>query len=77
MKSNSPSTRPPATRIDDIRFLRIREVAERLGVCRRHVYRMVAAGRFPAPGRFGRCAVWRESDVAAWQRSIFDAEGEG
>jgi len=41
------------------------EVARRLHVTVRTVYRLVARGEFPAPIRLGRkVARWREADVA-------------
>jgi len=47
--------------------LRIDEVAESLGLSRRHIERMRSAGRFPAPDRkAGRALLWRPETVKAW-----------
>jgi len=49
------------------RILRLREVVHRCGISKRTIYRLEAAGRFPARRRLGPRAVrWAESEVRAW-----------
>ena len=36
---------------------------------RSKVYAMVREGRFPAPIKIDGCAVWLESEIAAWEAS--------
>lgn len=48
-------------------YMPLAEVIERIGLSRSSIYRMMEAGTFPRPLRFGPAAVrWRESDVARW-----------
>lgn len=52
------------------KILRMKQVAERCGVCRALIYRYIRAGKFPAGVRLGERAVgWRESDVESWLAS--------
>jgi excisionase family DNA binding protein len=47
--------------------LRVDEVAESLGLSRRHVERMRSAGRFPVPDRMaGRAPLWRPETIQKW-----------
>jgi prophage regulatory protein len=49
------------------RILRVREVVHRCGISKRTIYRLEAAGRFPARRQLGPRAVgWAESEVCAW-----------
>jgi excisionase family DNA binding protein len=46
---------------------RLDEVAATLGVSRRHVERMLSAGKFPQPDRkLGRASLWRVETVRGW-----------
>ena len=48
-------------------ILRIGTVAERIGLARPTIYRMVKDGEFPRPIKITTRAVgWRESDLVAW-----------
>lgn len=38
------------------------------------LYRMVAAGTFPRPRRFGKRSVWSEEDIAQWRANFLEAE---
>ncbi len=43
------------------------EVAERLSISQRTLWRLIKHGRFPPPIRYGRRLVrWRRSDLNAW-----------
>jgi prophage regulatory protein len=49
------------------RILRSREVTHVTATSRATRWRMVKAGRFPAPVQLGdRSIGWRESDIVAW-----------
>ena len=54
------------------RLLRVSEVADRVGLSIREVWRRVAAGRFPKPARLGpRVTRFREADINAYIRNCF------
>lgn len=46
------------------RLLKVNEVAERLGVSSRQIWKLAASERLPAPVRLARSVRWRESDIA-------------
>ena len=52
------------------RFLRVTEVASRLGIKTRTVWRRVAANELPLPCHIGRCAVWPESEIESVMQQI-------
>lgn len=57
------------------RFLRLPQVADRVGRSGRQIYRMVAAGDFPKPRRQShRVSVWYENEVLDWQRQQMDVD---
>jgi len=45
------------------KFLKLKELAEVLGVSERHLYRQKAAGTFPQPVRIGRSLRWNADEV--------------
>jgi excisionase family DNA binding protein len=47
-------------------LLTTKELAEKLGVSERHVYRQRAAGKFPRPKRIGKCVRWNPDDFQDW-----------
>jgi excisionase family DNA binding protein len=47
------------------RFLTVREVAERLHVCRASIYLWLKRD-FPQPRKFGRTSRWRASELEEW-----------
>lgn len=52
---------------DEPRFVRMDEIAARVGVHKATIRRMEARGQFPAGRRIGlRCVVWRSDEVDAW-----------
>ena len=60
----SPETH---TNVQPDAILRAAAVAERIGLARPTIYRMIKDGEFPRPVKITTRAVgWRESDVAAW-----------
>lgn len=46
------------------RLLAVREVAGRMGVTGRQIYKLTAAGRFPAAVKLAGSTRWRDSDIA-------------
>ncbi|MAC35039.1 MULTISPECIES: AlpA family transcriptional regulator [Idiomarina] len=50
-----------------MRFLRINEVRERIGLGRTSIYKMVNEGTFPKPVRvLGKKVAWVDSEVDEW-----------
>ena len=53
------------------RFLRIKEVIQKVGLSRSQVYRLIQAGTFPSPFKIGsKVSVWSESLVNEWMSGI-------
>jgi excisionase family DNA binding protein len=50
----------------DKELLRAREVADRLGIHLRTVWRWTAEGELPAPFRLGHTTRWRRRDIDAF-----------
>ena len=48
------------------RLVRIDEVAARLSVSKRLCWKLLAAGRLPAPVRLGSAVRWRQRDIDAF-----------
>ena len=56
-------------------YLRIKQVAELVGLSRATIYNMEKAGTFPKKTPLGERAVaWRESEITAWMESRKDIE---
>lgn len=45
------------------RFVRMRELTERLQVSRATIYKMIKDGRFPAPIKLGKSSCWPNSAI--------------
>ena len=59
-----------------MRFLRLPEVLERVGLRRSAWYQRVLDGRAPQPLKLGaKIAVWPENEIDAWQAGVL-AHGE-
>jgi prophage regulatory protein len=57
-------------------FLRRREVERIAGISRASIYRLIKAGKFPAPVSLGTGSVrWKQSDILAWQQSLTTKAG--
>lgn len=53
------------------RLLRLPEVMHRVGLKRSAIYQRMSEGRFPKSRSLGpKCAVWLESEVEEWIRSV-------
>jgi prophage regulatory protein len=58
------------------RALRLREVADRTGLSKTHIYRLIQRGQFPTPARLSeRVVAWDEAAVNAWLSERFAAAG--
>jgi prophage regulatory protein len=51
---------------DDARLIDVNEVAQRLGVTPRTVWRWVEEGRFPEPLYVSRLRRWHYGEVSSW-----------
>ena len=59
------------------RVLKVKEVAEEVGVSVPQVYKLVSLGRFPKPIKLGeRGSGWLRTEVDAWLQSRVDARDE-
>lgn len=53
---------------ETVRFLRLPDVLDRVGLKRSKFYAMVKKGEFPAPIKIGDTSVWPDSEVREWQQ---------
>lgn len=59
------------------RLIRLPEVADRVGLSKREVYRRIQQGRFPRGRRIShKVSVWIEADVTAWIADTLDTGNE-
>lgn len=62
--------------MSEIRFLRLPEVRDRVGLSRSQIYRLIQAGGFPAPLKIGpQVFVWPDEDITRWQRETMENAG--
>ena len=54
------------TELRERRYLRGREVAERLGLGISTIYRFIRCGEFPQPLKFGRSTRWDVQAIDEW-----------
>jgi len=47
-------------------LLSVNDVADRLAVSARQVWKLAASGRLPQPVRVGRCVRWRADLIDGW-----------
>ena len=53
-----------------------RQVERQAGISRASIYRLIKAGKFPAPYSLNTGAVrWKQSDITAWQQSLVSTAG--
>lgn len=57
------------------RLLHIDEVATQLGICPRHVHRLVSAGQLPRPVKIGKAARFPASDIEEYMERLKAARG--
>lgn len=52
--------------------LRMSRVCDKTGLSRAHIYKLVRAGRFPAPYKLSeRVSAWSEQEVSDWLSAKF------
>lgn len=52
---------------EEIMLIRLPKVKAQTGLSRSGIYRLLAAGEFPAPVKLGeRSVAWSEEEIAAW-----------
>lgn len=50
-----------------LKILRIKQVCERVGICKSHIYKMMHDGKFPASIKLGeRSTGWFEHEIDNW-----------
>ena len=60
-----------------MRFLRIGDLQEKVGLSRSQIYKLMADGAFPKQNKVGeRISVWQESEVEEWMVSKINIEEE-
>lgn len=52
--------------ISKLELLNVREVAARLKLSSRQIFKLASAKRLPAPVKVGRSTRWRVADLEAW-----------
>ncbi|WP_198927605.1 helix-turn-helix transcriptional regulator [Agrobacterium radiobacter] len=53
---------------EPMRFLRVKQVLERVPVARSTIWRMSESGEFPRSIKIGSATFWVESEVDEWMR---------
>lgn len=62
--------------MSDVRFLRLPEVRDRVGLSRSQIYRLIQDGSFPAPLKIGpQVSVWPDGDIVRWQSEAMEKAG--
>ncbi|WP_425962750.1 helix-turn-helix transcriptional regulator [Rhizobium nepotum] len=56
------------THSEPMRFLRIKQVLDRVPLCRTTIWRMSEKGEFPRRVQIGSSTFWVESEVDQWMR---------
>ena len=52
-----------------MKFLRISDLKEKVGLSRSQIYKLIADGDFPKQDKLGeRISVWSESEIEEWMR---------
>lgn len=58
------------------RLLRIRQVAEMVGLSPRQIYRLISEDQFPAQRRLShKVAVWSDVEISAWVAKRWEDAG--
>ena len=58
-----------------MRFLRLNEVKERVGLGRTSIYKLIGEGKFPKPVHvLGRNVAWIDSEIDEWMMDRIDYE---
>jgi predicted DNA-binding transcriptional regulator AlpA len=73
----APTTTETASKPRGLRYLRLREVCERVGVGTSTIYKMMATGAFPKQVKLSlRTAAWIESEVEAFMNARIAARDQ-
>lgn len=48
------------------KLLNVEEVADQIGCSERHIKRLVASDKFPAPIKIGRLSRWKQEHIDQW-----------
>lgn len=60
------------------KFLRLSDVVQTTGIPRSSIYDLMGKEGFPRPVQLSaRSVAWRETEIAAWQRSKIEARDGG
>ena len=60
-----------------IRFLRMGDLRQKVGLSRSQIYKLIADGDFPKQNKIGeRISVWEESKVEEWMVSKINVDEE-
>tara|TARA_R100000687_G_C6442359_1_gene161187 strand:- start:452 stop:682 length:231 start_codon:yes stop_codon:yes gene_type:complete len=58
---------------EHMRFLRLTEVQERVGLGRTSIYKLIGEGKFPKPVHIlGRNVAWVDSEIDEWMMDRID-----
>ena len=62
----------------DVRFIRVRQVIERLAISRTTLWRLIKKGEFPPPVKISKYAsAWVDTDVEAYIRKLIRRRDAG
>lgn len=60
----------------EVRFLRMPDVREKVGLSRSQIYRLIQEGTFPAPVKIGaQVSVWPDNEIHRWQMDALQKAG--
>lgn len=60
-----------------VKFLRLPDVRDRVGLSRSQIYRMIQAGTFPSPLKLSpQVSVWSDHEIDNWQREALTQAGK-
>ena len=54
------------------RFLKIKQVLEKTGLCKSVMYKEISEGTFPRQTKRGRASLWLESEIESWIDQAFE-----
>lgn len=58
------------------RIIRLPDVSKRTSLSKASIYRLIAAGDFPAPVKMGSASGWFEDEIDAWMQRLDEARKE-
>lgn len=73
LHASAPAQSQPSAHTQALRMSR---VCEKTGLSRAHIYKLVRAGRFPAPYKLSeRVSAWSEQEISDWLEAKFARGG--